>query len=207
MAGAEPDGGGRPQRQIVGFENWTHVMNKLLLGVRNKVVSLWVLVQLAVAGSALAAVPAAEPGVAAQKMNRTGGHVIQLPLRELGVQSPLRLVGADVQSGVDFSFHTLDVVERLRLKIHYSYSPTLDPDSSFLRVNLNGQGIATLPLPKSSASGAHAVIEIDPILVQEWNHLSFQFVAHLDKPLCDDPRSPRYVRTVRGVGYRMGSGA
>lgn len=166
-------------------------MNKLLLGVRNNIVSLWVVVHLAVAGSALAAVPAAAPDIAAQKTNQAGGHVIQLTLKELGVQSPLRLVGGDVQSDIDFSFHTLDVVERLRLKMHYSYSPTLDPETSFLKVNLNGQGIATLPLPRNTASNAHAVIEIDPILVQEWNHLSFQFVAHQEKPLCDDPRSPQ----------------
>ena len=32
-------------------------------------------------------------------------------------------------------------------------------------------------------------------------------VAHLRRKLGDDPGSPRYVRTVRGVGYRMGDGA
>lgn len=32
-------------------------------------------------------------------------------------------------------------------------------------------------------------------------------VAHLRRKLGDDPTSPRYVRTVRGVGYRMGDGA
>ncbi|SDP62403.1 DNA-binding response regulator, OmpR family, contains REC and winged-helix (wHTH) domain [Pedococcus dokdonensis] len=31
-------------------------------------------------------------------------------------------------------------------------------------------------------------------------------VGHLRRKLGDDPTSPRYVRTVRGVGYRMGSG-
>jgi DNA-binding response OmpR family regulator len=32
-------------------------------------------------------------------------------------------------------------------------------------------------------------------------------VAHLRRKLGDDPTSPRYVRTVRGVGYRMGEGS
>jgi DNA-binding response OmpR family regulator len=31
-------------------------------------------------------------------------------------------------------------------------------------------------------------------------------VGHLRRKLGDDPNSPRYVRTVRGVGYRMGDG-
>ncbi len=44
----------------------------------------------------------------------------------------------------------------------------------------------------------------------EWvgdDHLVDVHVANLRRKLGDDPRSPRFVRTVRGVGYRMGSGA
>lgn len=162
-------------------------MNKLLLVARNLV---WVSVLLA-GGNALAATPVVEPAATVQEPTPGGSHLVQLSLRDLGIQIPLRLVGGDVQSGVDFSFHTLDVVERLRLKIRYSYSPTLNSESSALRVMLNGQGIASFPLIKDSAKDARAIIDIDPMLLQEWNHLSFQFVAHLDKPLCDDPRSPQ----------------
>ena len=39
------------------------------------------------------------------------------------------------------------------------------------------------------------------------DHLVDVHIANLRRKLGDDPRSPRYVRTVRGVGYRMGSGA
>ena len=37
-------------------------------------------------------------------------------------------------------------------------------------------------------------------------HVVDVHVANLRRKLGDDPRSPRYVRTVRGVGYRMGPG-
>jgi DNA-binding response OmpR family regulator len=37
-------------------------------------------------------------------------------------------------------------------------------------------------------------------------HLVDVHIANLRHKLKDDPRSPRYVRTVRGVGYRMGNG-
>ncbi len=37
-------------------------------------------------------------------------------------------------------------------------------------------------------------------------HLVDIHIGHLRSKLGDDPRSPRYVLTVRGVGYRMGPG-
>jgi len=50
---------------------------------------------------------------------------------------------------------------------------------------------------------------IDTVWDQTWvgdEHLVDVHVGHLRKKLGDDSSSPRYVRTVRGVGYRMGDG-
>jgi DNA-binding response OmpR family regulator len=38
------------------------------------------------------------------------------------------------------------------------------------------------------------------------DHIVDVHVAHLRQKLGDDSTTPRYVRTVRGVGYRMGPG-
>ena len=43
----------------------------------------------------------------------------------------------------------------------------------------------------------------------EWfgdDHVVDVHIANLRSKLGDDPRSPRFVRTIRGVGYRMGDG-
>jgi DNA-binding response OmpR family regulator len=37
-------------------------------------------------------------------------------------------------------------------------------------------------------------------------HIVDVHVAHLRRKLGDDPAEPRYVTTIRGVGYRMGRG-
>ncbi len=45
---------------------------------------------------------------------------------------------------------------------------------------------------------------------QDWygdDHVVDVHIANLRRKLGDDPHAPRYVRTVRGVGYRMGPGA
>jgi DNA-binding response OmpR family regulator len=50
---------------------------------------------------------------------------------------------------------------------------------------------------------------IDSVWGQTWvgdEHLVDVHIGHLRRKLGDDPGSPRYVRTVRGIGYRMGGG-
>ena len=37
-------------------------------------------------------------------------------------------------------------------------------------------------------------------------HLVDVHIGHLRRKLGDDPAAPRFIRTVRGVGYRMGDG-
>jgi DNA-binding response OmpR family regulator len=48
---------------------------------------------------------------------------------------------------------------------------------------------------------------LDEVWGESWigdDHVVDVHVAHLRQKLGDDPAAPRYVRTVRGVGYRMG---
>jgi DNA-binding response OmpR family regulator len=50
---------------------------------------------------------------------------------------------------------------------------------------------------------------LDEVWGEGWvgdDHVVDVHVAHLRQKLGDDSTTPRYVRTVRGVGYRMGSG-
>jgi DNA-binding response OmpR family regulator len=50
---------------------------------------------------------------------------------------------------------------------------------------------------------------LDAVWAESWvgnEHLVDVHIGHLRRKLGDDPTDPRYVMTVRGVGYRMGSG-
>lgn len=119
-------------------------------------------------------------------------HPVKLSLADMGVQNPIRLIGADVASStLGFSFHTNDVINSVRLKLKYSYSPTLNTETSFLKIILNEQEVRSIPLSKDGARNSLNEIEIDPLLLSEWNKLSFRFVSHVEKPFCDDPRNPQ----------------
>jgi DNA-binding response OmpR family regulator len=50
---------------------------------------------------------------------------------------------------------------------------------------------------------------IDSVWGPDWvgdEHLVDVHIGHLRRKLGDDPAAPRYIRTVRGIGYRMGEG-
>jgi DNA-binding response OmpR family regulator len=50
---------------------------------------------------------------------------------------------------------------------------------------------------------------LDAVWAESWGgneHLVDVHIGHVRRKLGDDPAAPRYVITVRGVGYRMGSG-
>lgn len=50
---------------------------------------------------------------------------------------------------------------------------------------------------------------IDTVWGEEWvgdEHLVDVHIGHLRRKLGDDPAAPRFIHTVRGVGYRMGEG-
>ena len=50
---------------------------------------------------------------------------------------------------------------------------------------------------------------VDAVWGETWvgdDHLVDVHIGHLRRKLGDDPTAPRFIRTVRGIGYRMGEG-
>lgn len=172
-------------------------MNKCYLNIGKLLRTLTLIAGSVVFAAAPAHAIAAKPNANKQLSKPTTGiptekTLVKLTLADMGEQTPIRLVGADVASStLGFSFHTNDVVNRVRLQLKYSYSPTLNSETSFLKINLNNQEIRSIPLLKSGARDSLSEIEIDPLWLNEWNKLSFHFVSHVDKPFCDDPRNPQ----------------
>lgn len=119
------------------------------------------------------------PGVALRNYSFT--------FKQLGVSEPFQLRGIDPIYSVPFSIPADEVVTAVKLKLDFSYSPSLLTNLSHLKIILNGEVAQTVPLPKEQAGGALIrEVAIDPRLVSDFNRLSLQFIGHYTLD-CEDP--------------------
>ncbi|KHK57083.1 cation tolerance protein CutA [Burkholderia sp. A9] len=125
-----------------------------------------------------------------------GGRRQALTFADLGARDPLQLRGTDGQNGVAFSVRRDEVVTGATLHLVYSYSPALLQDLSQLKVLVNGEVAATLPLPAAQAGMTVARdVSIDPRFVTEYNHLNVQLIGHYTNG-CENPASSSLWSTV-----------
>ena len=84
-----------------------------------------------------------------------------------------------------------------------------------MRLDGDAVELSKLEFDILDALSEHARISLsrDQLLERVWgpnwfgdDHVIDVHVSNLRRKLGDDPRSPRFVRTVRGFGYRMGDG-
>jgi hypothetical protein len=107
--------------------------------------------------------------------------------KQLGVTQTFQLRGIDAIYSVPFSIPADEVVTAVKVKLDFSYSPSLLTNLSHLKILLNGEVAQTLPLPKETAGTALIrEISIDPRLVADFNQLSLQFIGHYTLD-CEDP--------------------
>lgn len=151
-----------------------------------------VLTGTAVPVSQLAAAPApaglagAEMLAAAQP-TESGVRVHRTSFKDLGALFPLQLRGVDGTSGVAFSVRNDEVVTGARLKLNYSYSPALLPNLSHIKVLVNEQVAATIPVTTQQAGeNLQREIVIPSRLITEFNRLNLQLIGHYTME-CEDP--------------------
>jgi hypothetical protein len=133
----------------------------------------------------------AEPGTLVP-----GGRRQTLTFADFGARDPLQLSGTDGQNGIAFSVRGDEVVTGAILHLIYSYSPALLPNLSQLKVLVNGEVAATLPVPHEQAGMLLARdVSIDPRFITEFNHLNVQLIGHYTQQ-CEDPANSSLWATV-----------
>jgi len=110
-----------------------------------------------------------------------------LSFKQMGAYSPLKLRGVDGSQSLPFSVRLDETVTHARLKLGFNYSPALLQELSHLKVLVNEEVIAVLPLPKDKASsGEMRVVDIDPRLITDFNRIRLQLIGHYTLE-CEDP--------------------
>jgi DNA-binding response OmpR family regulator len=158
-------------------------------------------------------------------------YVVMLTARDAEVDTIIGLsVGAD--DYVTKPFSPRELVARIRAMLRrprtVSAGPAEDqpPAREFgaLRIDVAGREVfvdgESIMLTRtefdvlSALSGRRGVVFsrrqlLEAVWAERWvgnEHLVDVHIGHLRRKLGDDPATPRYVITVRGIGYRMGSG-
>ena len=138
--------------------------------------------------SAATAPAAATAGGASQLLPVDAGvRTIRASFKDLGALFPLQLRGVDGTSGVAFSVRGDEVVTSAKVKLNYSYSPALLTNLSHIKVIVNEQVAATIPVTTLQAGeNLQREIVIPPRLVTEFNRLNLQLIGHYTME-CEDP--------------------
>ncbi|MFC4308383.1 cellulose biosynthesis cyclic di-GMP-binding regulatory protein BcsB [Steroidobacter flavus] len=110
----------------------------------------------------------------------------RISFAELGAP-PLELRGTQPTGTLNIGVRGDEVIASAKLRLRMTYSPAMLPQLSHLRVSLNGQVLAALPL---SAEQAGREIErevvLDPRYFSDYNQLRFDLVGHYTME-CEDP--------------------
>ena len=99
----------------------------------------------------------------------------------------MQLRGVQGNAGVSFSVRNDEVVTSARLRLNYAYSPALLADISHIKVLMNEQVVATIPVPNEhGGKNLQRDIDIPSRLITEFNRLNIELIGHYTME-CEDP--------------------
>jgi len=120
-----------------------------------------------------------------------GGITVQkrYTLRDLRVNSEIRLAGAQGEIGIPFALRRDQIVTAASLTLTFAHSPSLLPDLSQLVVLINGEVVKTTALSRDNADETVVTIPVNPaILLPKNNQLNIRLIGHYTRD-CEDPQN------------------
>ncbi len=126
----------------------------------------------------------------------------RLLISQLAGKEDLQLRHADGQAFVNFGVRSDELVHAMTLHVRYMFSPALIPVESHVRVLINDQAVGVLPIIKDRGGDLiEADLSIDPRLLTNFNHISFQFIGHYTNDNCEDPLNNTLWTNIRGDSW------
>ena len=133
-----------------------------------------------VAGVASAAPAARAPASAPAAAASAPGLVTQtVRLRDIGAYGPIELRGVEHSVYLPLSLRLDESVVSARLKLNHTFSPSLLPELSQLRVLIDSQPLATVVAQKNALGAPQRTeVELDPRYFVDFAKLHLQFIGH-----------------------------
>jgi hypothetical protein len=158
--------------------------------------ALVALLLLCAAGAALAASATAPRGATAAAAAVPAVRTVHLSFRALGASGPFDLRGAESSADLAVGIRADEVVTGARLHLRVTHSPALIEALSHLRIRVNGQTVAAVPLTRAEADREvmHEVV-LDPQYFTDYNHLRFDLIGHYTLE-CEDPQHSSLWATI-----------
>ena len=100
-------------------------------------------------------------------------------LRELGAWQPIEMRGVDRNVYLPLTVRFDESVVSAKLHLTFTFSPSLLPELSQLRVMIDEEPLATVRLPKERlGTPQHVDIDLDPRYFVEFSKLHLEFIGH-----------------------------
>lgn len=165
-------------------------MTELVTGLRYSCIRM-ALMLAAILPIALPHESAAQPVASAASdaaAPRPPGRTQVLTLAQMGADHPVPLRGTDPDRTFHVGVRLDEVVTAAKLKLVFTYSPSLVYPLSHLKIRLNDEVVATLPLDKEHAGQqVTREIDLDPRFFTDFNRINVQMIAHYTLDHCEDP--------------------
>ena len=102
-----------------------------------------------------------------------------LTMKDIGASRPIELKGVNSNAYLSLGVRLDEVVTKAKLHLNYTLSPALLPNISHLKVYLNDEVLATLPVTKETLAGPQKLyLDLDPRFFTDFNKLHLQFIGH-----------------------------
>ncbi|MBV8273009.1 MAG: cellulose biosynthesis cyclic di-GMP-binding regulatory protein BcsB [Cupriavidus sp.] len=141
------------------------------------------------AGPAMAqAVTSAPASASAVATPPAGTRTQVMTLAQMGANYPIPLRGVDQDRTLNVGIRLDEVVTAARLKLVFTYSPSLVYPLSHLKIRLNDEVVATIPFDQEHAGQQITrEVDLDPRFFTDFNRINVQMIAHYTLDHCEDP--------------------
>ena len=118
-----------------------------------------------------------------------------ITVAQMGQQNGVTLSGGQLQSGIEFTLPSDQVITHARLDLSLHISPALAARNTSMQLMLNGQPLGTLPLSASDSDNVSFQLDIPAAMVVSSNNLSFK-INDGEQLLCERDSSDHYQMTI-----------